>query len=119
MRENREHTRYDKEIRIEYSVAESTTAAGCKGRIYNISLGGIYMVTEHFIKQDSKLNLYFSFLKNGELIILQTTGSVLRSGSVISDYEVNKKYNLIPEDGGYFAVVKFTEPFIELSFMLH
>ena len=119
MRESREHTRYDKEMRIEYSMADSTAETGCKGRIYNISLGGIYMVTEQFIKEDSKLNLYFSFLKNNELIILQTTGSVLRSGSVISDYEVNKKYNLIPEDGGYFAVVKFVEPFIELSFMLH
>ena len=119
MRDNREYTRYDKEMRIEYTIAESSTDTGCKGRIYNISLGGIYMVTEHLIKQDSKLNLYFSFLKNNELIILQTTGTVLRSGSVISDYEVNKKYNLIPEDGGYFTVVRFFEPFIELSFMLH
>ena len=119
MKNNREHIRYDKEMRIEFSIAENTADTGCKGRVYNISLGGIYMVTENLIKTNSNLNLYFSFLKNNELIILQTSGTVLRSGSVISDYEVNKKYNLIPDDGGYFAVVRFSEPFVELSFMLH
>lgn len=119
MRDNREHTRYDKELRIEFSLADSTINLGCKGRVYNISLGGIYMVTENFLHEDSTLQLFFSFMKNNELIILETTGTVIRSGSVISDYEVNNKYNLIPEDGGYFAVVKFFEPFVELSFMLH
>ena len=119
MKENREHIRFDKEMRIEFAIAENSTSTGCKGRIYNISLGGIYMVTENFIRPESVLKLFFSFLKNNELVILETTGTVLRSGSVISDYEVNSKYNLIPDDGGYFAVIKFSEPFLELSFMLH
>ena len=119
MRENRIYARYDKEMRIEFSLIDSNTDTGCKSRIYNISLGGIYMVTETLLPQDQTLKLYFSFLKNNELIILETKGTVLRSGSVISDYEVNKKYNLIPEDGGYFAVVKIFELFLELSFMLN
>ena len=119
MRENREFARYDKKLKIEYTFSENDFQINTRGKIYNISLGGIYMVTEHLIAKDSILNLFFSFIKNDELIILKTTGTVLRSGTVISDYEVNKKYDLLPDDGDFFAVVKFTDPFIELSFMLH
>lgn len=119
MRENREHARYDKEMKIEYSFADNNIISNTNGRVYNISLGGIYMVTELLVDKNSSLALLFSFVKDDELIILKTTGTVLRSGTVISDSDINKKYRLSPEDGAFFAVVKFIEPFAELSFMLH
>ena len=119
MNEHREYTRYNKEMKIEYSFSDSNIISNTRGKVFNISLGGIYMVTELLVDKNSSLDLLFSFVKDDELIILKTTGTVLRSGTVISDSEVNKKYKLVPEDGGFFAVIKFSEPFLELSFMLH
>lgn len=119
MNENREHARYDKEMKIEYSFSDNNIISNTHGKVVNISLGGIYMVTELLVGKDSTLDMLFSFVKDDELIILKTIGSVLRSGTVISDCEVNKKYKLSPEDGGFFAVIKFAEPFVELSFMLN
>jgi len=119
MNNNRVHPRYDKEMKIEYSFSDNSIINNTNGKVYNISLGGIYMVTELLVDKNSNLNMLFSFVKEDELIVLKTTGTVLRSGTVVSDYEINKKYSLIPEDGGFFAVIKFSEPFIELSCMLH
>jgi hypothetical protein len=119
MNENRAYVRYDKEMKIEYSFSDNNIISNTNGKVYNISLGGIYMVTELLVDKNSTLDLLFSFVREDELIILKTTGSVLRSGTVISDSEINRKYRLSPEDGAFFAVIKFTEPFVELSFMLH
>ncbi len=119
MNENRQYPRYDKEMKIQYSLFDNSIISSTNGKVYNISLGGIYMVTELLVEANSILDMIFSFVKNDELIILKTTGKVLRSGTVISDSEVNKKYDLSPEDGTFFAVIKFSEPFVELSFMLH
>lgn len=119
MRESREHARYDKEMKIEYSFSDNNIISNTNGKVYNISLGGIYMVTELLVDKSSSLEMLFSFVKDDELIILKTTGNVLRSGTVISDSEINNKYKPSPEDGAFFAVVRFTEPFVELSFMLH
>jgi len=117
--ENREYARYDKEMKIEYSFSNNSIVSNTNGKVYNISLGGIYMVTELLVNKSSSLDLLFSFVKDDELIILKTSGCVLRSGTVISDSAVNKKYNLSPDDGNFFAVVKFSEPFVELSLMLN
>lgn len=119
MNNNRQHSRYDKEMKIQYSFSDNTIINNTYGKVYNISLGGIYMVTELLVNKDSLLDMIFSFVRDDELIILKTTGKVLRSGTVISDSDLNKKYNLSPEDGNFFAVVQFSEPFVELSFMLH
>ena len=119
MNENREFNRYDKRIKIEYSFSENNIFCNTCGKVVNISLGGIYMVTQLLVDKNLNLDLIFSLVRDDELIVLKTTGTVLRSGSIISDYDVNKRYKLSPEDGGFFLVVKFTEPFVELSFMLH
>lgn len=119
MNENREFARFNKKMKIEYSFLENSIVSNTCGKVINISLGGIYMATELLIDINLNLDLIFSLVRDDELIILKTTGTVLRSGTVISDYEVNKKYKLAPEDGGFYAVVKFIEPFLELSFMLH
>lgn len=119
MKENREFVRYDKEMKIEYSIIGDNITNKKNGKICNISLGGIYMVTEQLVDQDTPLDLVFSFVKDDELIILKKTGTVLRAGTVVSDLAVNKKYSLKPEEGGFFAVVRFSEPFAELSFMLN
>jgi len=118
MNENRQYARYDKEMKIEYSFSNNIISNTC-GKVYNISLGGIYMISELLVDKDSYLDLLFSFVKNDELIVLKTTGNVLRSGTVLSDSAVNKKYKPSPEDGAFFAVIKFAEPFVELSFMLN
>lgn len=118
MNENREHTRYNREMKIEYAFSDSNIISNTNGKVYNISLGGIYMVTQLLVDKNSSLDMIFSFVKEDELIILKTTGTVLRSGTVISDPEINKKYRISPDDGTFFAVVKFTQPFVELSFML-
>lgn len=119
MNDKREYARYDKKMKIEYSFSDNNIIGNTNGKVYNISLGGIYMVTELLVDKNSSLDMQFSFVKDDELIILKTTGNVLRSGTVNSDLEYNKKYKLSPEDGAFFAVIKFSEPFAELSFMLH
>ncbi|HNX23132.1 MAG TPA: PilZ domain-containing protein [Spirochaetota bacterium] len=119
MNEHREHARYDKEMKIEYEFSNNNIISTTCGKVYNISLGGIYMVTELLVDKNSSLDLLFSFVKDDELIVLKTTGNVLRSGTVNSDQEITKKYKPSPEDGAFFAVIKFSEPFAELSFMLH
>lgn len=119
MNNNRQYPRYDKEMKIEYSFSDNNIISNTNGKVYNISLGGIYMVTELLVDKNSTLDLLFSLVRDDQLIVLKTRGTVLRSGTVGSDYEINRKYKLSPEDGGFFAVIKFSEPFAELSFMLH
>ena len=119
MNENRQYARYDKEMKIEYSFSDNNIISNTSGRVYNISLGGIYMISELLMEKNSYLDLLFSFVKDDELIVLKTTGNVLRSGTVISDSAINNKYKPSPEDGAFFAVIKFSEPFVELSFMLN
>jgi hypothetical protein len=119
MSENRQYARYDKEMKIEYSFSDNNIINNTNGKVYNISLGGIYMISELLVDKDSSLDMVFSFVKDDALIVLRTTGSVLRSGTVVSDSAINKKYKPSPEDGAFFAVIKFAEPFVELSFMLN
>lgn len=119
MKENREYVRYDKQMKIEYSFSDSNLISNTCGKVYNISLGGLYMVTELLVEVHSRLDLVFSLVKDDELIILKTTGRVLRSGSFQSDLSLHKKFKPAPDDGTFFAVVQFSEPFIELSFLLH
>ncbi|PKL16828.1 MAG: hypothetical protein CVV49_14175 [Spirochaetae bacterium HGW-Spirochaetae-5] len=119
MSDNRQYARYDKEMKIEYSFSDSNIISNTNGKVYNISLGGIYMISELLVDKDSSLDMVFSFVKDDALIVLKTTGNVLRSGIVLSDSEIIKKYKPSPEDGAFFAVIKFAEPFVELSFMLN
>ena len=117
MIENREYPRYDKEIKVEYSISDSDIINNANGKIINISLGGLYIITTLLVEKNLKLDLKFSFVKNDELVILKTIGNVLRSGDISSDAELNKNYSFSPEDGKYFAAIKFLEPFIELSLL--
>ena len=117
MIENRTHERYDKEIEIEYSISDSDIIDNTSGKILNISLGGMYIVTNLLVEKNSKLDLKLSFVKDDELVVLKTSGNILRSGDVSSDIEINEKYTLLTDDGRYFAVIKFLEPFIELSLL--
>jgi hypothetical protein len=71
------------------------------------------------VQKNSDLDLLFSFVKDDELIVLKTKGTVLRSGTADLDLENGKKYKFSPEDGAFFAVVKFAEPFIELSCLMN
>ena len=117
MIENRKHERYDKEIKVEFSISDSDIINNADGKIINISLGGLYITTDLLLEKNSRLDLKFSFVKDDELVILKTIGDILRSGDISSDAELNENYSFSPEDGNYFAAVKFMEPFIELSLL--
>ena len=117
MTENRKYPRYDKKIEIEYSISDSDIISNAKGKIINISLGGMYIITDLLVEKNLKLDLKFSIVKDDELVILRNIGTVLRSGDVTSDLELNEKYILSHDDGKYFSAIKFLEPFIELSLL--
>jgi hypothetical protein len=118
MTEKRKHPRYGKNIEIEYSISDNDIISNTNGKIINISLGGIYIITDLLVEINLKLDLKFSFVKDDKLVILKTTGTVLRSGDISSNLELNKKYRFSPDDGKYFAAIKFFEPFIEFSLHL-
>jgi len=118
MIDNRIHERHDKEVEIEYSISDSDIINNTNGKIINISLGGMYIITKLLVEKNSKLDLKFSFVKDDGLVVLRTAGSILRSGDVSSDAEMNEKYMIAPDDGQYFAAIKFLEPFIALSLLL-
>ncbi|MCL1865011.1 MAG: PilZ domain-containing protein [Spirochaetes bacterium] len=117
MIESRKYQRYDKEIKVEYSISDSDIINSVAGKILNISLGGVYIITDLLVEKNLKLDLKFSFVKDDELIILKTIGAVLRSGDRNSDLDINKKYHFFSDDGMYFAAIKFFEPFVELSLL--
>jgi len=119
MIENRKYTRYDKKIEVEYSISDNDIISNTIGKIINISLGGMYIITDLLVEKNSKLNLKFSIVKDGELVILKNTGTVLRSGEITSDSDLNANYSLLPDDGKYYAAIKFLEPFVELSMLIY
>jgi hypothetical protein len=118
MNEHREYPRYTKDIKIEYSISDSDSISNTEGKIINISLGGMYIITELLVEKNLKLDLKVSFVKDDELIMLETMGTILRSGKITSDTELNENYSFSSVDGKYFAAIKFLEPFIELSLLL-
>ena len=115
----REYPRYDKDLQVEYAAQMKSPVPDTRGRILNISLGGVYMLSGSLIEKDTSITLTFTILKNGEATTLTTTGSVLRSGKITDEPEMMARYNIQAPGGTCFAVVKFEAPFVELSFMLH
>jgi c-di-GMP-binding flagellar brake protein YcgR len=118
MSERRQYPRFDKDLTIEYSYRNSQGEHTTSGRLLNISLGGLFMVSGAMVEKDSQLKLHFHLLKDGKEINLVTDGTILRSGPVEQEDEMMKRYGVGSEFGAYFAVVKFLEPFFRLSFML-
>ena len=112
----RNFQRYDTNLQVLY---EEPDKAPAPGKILNISLGGLYMISDSELDKDAELTLIFSINKGGKESTLSTTGSVLRSGKIEDDRETIKKYSIETPDGSYYAVLKFAAPFIELSFMLN
>lgn len=117
--DKREFPRYDKELQVKYASRLNKSASDSPCRILNISLGGVYMLSTSILDKDTPITLTFTIKKNGNMTTLTTTGSVLRSGKIIDEPEMVAKYNIQSPEATCFAVVKFTAPFIELSFMLH
>lgn len=112
----RNFPRYDTDLQVLYEEPDKDPAPG---KILNISLGGLYMISGSKLEKDTELTLIFSVSKEGNESTLSTTGSVLRSGKIEDDTEAVKKYSIATPDGSYYAVLKFAAPFIELSFMLN
>ena len=117
--DKREFTRYEKDLQVAYTSQLKTPAKDIPGKILNISLGGVYMLSGSILEKDTTINLTFTIKNNEDIKTLTTTGSVLRSGKISDEPEMTAKYNINNPDGGCFAVIKFGDPFIELSFMLH
>jgi len=117
--DKRKFPRYEKNLTMGYFCTDKTAEAGLPGRILNISLGGVYMLSDSIIEKDTSITMTFKIKKDGDIKNLTTTGSVLRSGIINDNPEIISKYNLKKPDDRCFAVVKFEAPFIELSFMLY
>lgn len=117
--DKRKFQRYEKELTMGYACLNKTAETGLPGRILNISLGGVYMLSGSILEKNTPITMTFTINQNGDNKNLTTTGSVLRSGNIGDNPEMISKYNLKRTDGGCFAVVKFEAPFIELSFMLN
>ncbi len=117
--DKREYPRFDKDLQIEYALQQKNYFPDTRGRILNISLGGVYMLSGSLIEKDTSITLTFTIQKDGRVSTLSTEGSVLRSGNVSDEPEMMAKYNIETPEGPCFAVVKFETPVIELSFMLH
>lgn len=117
--DKREFPRYEKDLTMGYAYPDKKSESDHPGRILNISLGGVYMLSGTILEKDTPVTLRFTINKDGDLKKLTTTGSVLRSGKLIDNPDMAEKYNIRNLEGECFAVVKFEAPFIELSFMLH
>jgi len=117
--DKREFPRYEQDLSMGYAYPDQAAGSDLPGRILNISLGGVYMLSGSIIEKDTNVTLSFRISKDGDVTNLKTSGSVLRSGKLSDNPEMMAKYNISDIDSGCFAVVKFETPFIELSFMLH
>lgn len=117
--DKREFPRYDRDIQVACTPMLKIIPEDLPSRILNISLGGVYMLSESVLEKNTSVNLTFSVNREGVITTLATKGFVLRSGRINDEPEMIAKYNLGESERGCFAVVKFEAPFIELSFMLH
>jgi len=117
--DKREFPRYDKDLQVDYAYQQRNLQPDEHGRILNISLGGIYMLSGSVLEEGMEITLTFTINKNNKLTTLTTNGSVLRSGKLSDDPEMVRRYDISAPGNTCFAVIKFAAPFIELSFMLH
>lgn len=117
--DKREFPRYDRDILVKYATSIDTPVADTTGRSLNISPGGIYMLSGSLLERGREITLTFTLNMDGEMTTLKTTGSVIRSGKLTEDPDMIARYNIQAPDRAFFAAVRFSEPFIELSFMLH
>ena len=117
--DKREFPRYEKDLTMGYAYPDKIADSHLPGRILNISLGGVYMLSGSILEKNTPITMTFTINNNGDIKNLTTTGSVLRSGNLNDNPEMISKYNITNPGGDCFAVVKFEAPFIELSFMLH
>ncbi|HOP61801.1 MAG TPA: PilZ domain-containing protein [Spirochaetota bacterium] len=117
--DKREYPRYDKDLQVDYAYQQKVPTTEEHGRILNISLGGIYMLSGSILEKGMEITLTFTINKNNKMTTLTTTGSVLRSGKISDEPEMSQKYDIKAPENRCFAVIKFNAPFIELSFMLH
>lgn len=124
MDERREFERYESNIRIEYEYfriknsEDGNNASRSSGKIVNISLGGVFMISDTPLEPDMPVSMFFKRrdLANGrDDVVLITSGTVLRSGHLYDDFRMMKELDLTANDGSYFAVVKFSRPVLELA----
>lgn len=113
--EKREFPRFDKELDAAYSTGN---AKALRGKILNISLGGVYMLTEDPIRTQMPVSLTFTVKQNGDASSINAEGMVLRSGYMAEEPAMAAKYNIKSPAETSFAVIRFVKPVIELSFML-
>ncbi|HPB81240.1 MAG TPA: PilZ domain-containing protein [Spirochaetota bacterium] len=127
MDDRREYERYERDIRVEYEyfsireTEEGKNASRSSGKIVNISLGGVFLLSDTPMEQDMPVSMFFKRKdeSNGrDDVVLITSGTVLRSGHVYDDFVMMKKFDLSANDGSYFAVVKFEKPVFDLTSVL-
>ena len=65
------------------------------------------------------VTLTFTVTKNNDSVSIEASGNVLRSGNMGNESEMAARHNIKSPAETSFAVIRFTTPVIELSFMLH
>jgi len=124
MNERREYARYESNIRVEYEyfsiqdTEDGKNTSRSSGKIVNISLGGVFMLSDTHLKPEMPVSMFFKRKDetNGrDNVVLITSGTVIRSGHVYDDFNMMKELDLSANDGSYFAVVKFEKPVFDLN----
>ncbi len=129
MIERREHNRRNADIMLEYeyytAVGDENYSTALKperasARILNISLGGIFMISDVLLRASMPVAMFFKRRDehDRENIVLITNGTVLRAGHVCEDIAIKQRYGLKDDEKSCYSVVKFHSPLIELSSLM-
>ena len=122
MNEKRVFARYRTDLLVEFEhLGKDETIKG-KGKIVNMSLGGLYMISSNKVNQDKPVNLCFKLKSDTEgsgKEIYKNAGSIIRSGLLQDEKnELKLKYSVTEESEKFYMAVKFNEPQFELSALL-
>ncbi len=129
MIERRQHIRRHADITLEYeyytNMGDDNYSTAFKperasARILNISLGGVFMLSDVPLHASMPVAMFFKRrdANDRENVVLITNGTVLRAGHVGDDSGIKERYRLEEEKEGYYGVIRFYSPLVELSALL-
>lgn len=112
----------DFKIDFEYYPKSAVSGASRgRGKAVNISLGGVYILTDTIVNSDAPIALFFKTdgPEQHDKTFFVTNGTVIRSGAVEEESdEFKRKFGLEGGPGNCYCAVKFTSIQFELSSML-
>lgn len=120
----RQNDRHYAEFRVDFEYYPRAVASGASrgtGKTVNLSLGGVYMLTDTMLDPDMPIALFFKMDdgNRGDRTFFVTNGTVLRAGTLREEPEdFREKFGLGSGEDDYYCAVKFTSVQFELSSML-